>query len=173
MDYIDIVYGSCNVDRGMSAKLGFSRVLVANEDLKVINVDEKVSGAEGALAIGRDTAKLYAAVRSHAKAVAIIGARIDRKLLEEMSGNGVVLCMPMEQLTTCSGLERTKRIYFMRKLYAAARKRDIHVSFASFARDKLQLCSYMQLIEMAKRIGATEQYARYSLAEINGSLVES
>ena len=48
----------------------------------------------------------------------------------------------------------------------------LEVCFATFAKSNLNLCSYMQLIELAKLLGADEDYARKSISSVTKSLVE-
>ena len=112
-------------------------------------------------------------MKNGASAVAITDSYIDRKLMDTIKENKCILCMPLGTITASYGVERARNIYRMRKLFADARKRGIEVCFISMAKTPQFLNSYMQLIELAKLLGADERYARYSISEITKALVEA
>lgn len=173
MDYYDVVLDVCNIDEGLGRRLGFKRIFAANKDLKLTDVDNpKVESAIDGIIIGANKKKLFAYARGGVRAVIILDSRIDKKLMEQISGNGIVLCMPLSVITSSCGLERSRSIYLMNRLFAYAKKSKIHVSFVTLASSNIYLASSAQLIELAMLVGADEPYARYSISNINKGLVE-
>lgn len=170
MDFYDFADIS-TMDKSVEDKLGFKRIFLANRDSKLINVDnEKEHITRDSVCMGLNKKRLVTASVQGAKAIIITDSRINRELMEHISRGNIVLCMPLSNITSTNGLNRTKRIYMMSKLLNHARKNKIDVSFISMARSNEQLLSYAQLIELAKLIGADEQYARNSLSIINKRL---
>ena len=173
MDYYDVAFDACRIDGGMERSLGFKRIFAVNRDLRLTDVDDpKAKGSVEGVIIGANKRKLLAFARGGVRAAIVSDSRIDKKLMEQMADSGIVLCMPMSAITASAGLERTKTIYMMSSLFAHARKSGIHVSFVTLAGSSLYLASSAQLIELATLVGADEQYARYSISEINRQLVE-
>lgn len=172
MNFYDIVSETCQVDGAMEKKLGFKKIFTINKDIRAVGRgDENRKLTERCIAFGRAKEQLLALAKNGASAVAITDSYIDRKLMEVIRENNCVLCMPMSTITASYGVERARNIYRMSRLYRDARKRGIEVCFASMAKTRLNLNSYMQLIELAKLLGADERYARYSISEITKSMV--
>ncbi|MCW6160530.1 MAG: hypothetical protein LVQ95_05605 [Candidatus Micrarchaeales archaeon] len=173
MNFYDIAADSCTFDSAFEKRLGFKRIFVVNRDIAAVGRgDENKQITERSIAFGKAEEQLLALVKNGASAVAITDSYIDRKLMESIRENKCVLCLPMSIITASYGVERARNVYRMRKLFADARKRGIDVCFASMAKTPAYLNSYMQLIELAKLVGAEERYARYSMSEITKSLVE-
>ena len=124
------------------------------------------------IAFGKEANQLLNLVKHGARAVAITDSYIDKQLMNEIKDRDCVLLMPMSAITASYGLQRAHNIYKMAKLFAYARKMKIEVCFASTAKTPLHLNSYIQLIELAKLVGAEEAYARYSLNKVTKSIVE-
>ena len=172
MDYYDIVLNTCKIEDGLESRLGFKKMFMTGRDVGLFEVDSpKVKNAAGGIIIGANKGKLFACARGEVKAVVISDSRIDKKLIEWMAGNGIVLCMPMSAITASFGIDRAKIIYLMEKLFSYAKKSGVHVSFVTLAGSNLYLSSIEQLVELAKLVGADEQYARYSIGSINRTLI--
>ncbi|MDE1856748.1 MAG: hypothetical protein KGH98_01545 [Candidatus Micrarchaeota archaeon] len=157
---------TCSFETGFEKRLGFARILSAGKDFAESDIDQK-RGAVATLAIGSDESGLIEAVKRGAKAVVISDLTIGKKLIETMKANGTVLCLPMSMITETYGDRRVRNTYKMSKLFAYAKKQGLEVSVVSMAASKESMCSYMQLIQLARLIGAEERYARYSLSEVN------
>ncbi|MCL4403130.1 MAG: hypothetical protein M1500_03050 [Candidatus Marsarchaeota archaeon] len=174
MHFYDIVLNSCDVSKDLTAKLGFTSVGRAGSDIGIIdaNAQHVIKESIGkAIAFGSDEGKLSALVRKGVAAVHIDGYKIDRKLMEEIAANDCILCIDTKSITNSYGTRRTKALYRASRLFKLAKKRKIRVSFATMAASVDEMLSKIQIIEIAKLIGADEQYARYSISEINGYLV--
>ncbi len=104
-------------------------------------------------------------------AVVFPDSRINKKALEQMKEREIALCIQLSQLTGSHSLQRSRNLYMASKLFDYAAGIGIEVSFATFAKSREHLCSYMQIIELAKLLGASEEYARGSLSGTNNSLV--
>jgi hypothetical protein len=172
LKYYDLVSGSCEVSADFAKRLGFERVFRAGVDIKLVDSDsEKGTSCDNCIAYGTDKKRLTAFAGSGARGVAIKDMRADGKLLSVMSENNCILCIPTTVFTSRSGIERSKLFYRAGILLDTARKKHIRVSFISIADSKLHVCSYMQLIEIAKLVGADEQFARNSISTVNGELL--
>jgi RNase P/RNase MRP subunit p30 len=102
-------------------------------------------------------------------AIVFPDSRINKKALEQMKEREIALCIQLSNLTMSYGLQRSRNLYMASKLFDYAKGMEIDVCFASFARTNVQLCSYIQIIELARLLGADEEYAKKSLS-MNGSL---
>ena len=115
--------------------------------------------------------QLTALAHRGVRGIAITDSFIDRKLLDMIKENGCILILPMSIVTASYGIERSRNIYRMGRLLLNAQSREIPVSFVSMAKTMQHMNSYMQLIELAKLVGADERYATHSISLTNGKLV--
>jgi hypothetical protein len=168
LEYYDIVSETCDPSDNLAERLGFRKIFSINKDIPAMGAGFKQGKETGeGIAFGRDVTQLITFVKNGVKAVSITGSFIDEKLMEAIAANGTILCLPMSQITASHGQERSKNVFRMRRLFKKAMKMKIPISFASMAKTPKFMNSYMQLIELAKLIGADDKYARYSLGEIN------
>ena len=116
---------------------------------------------------GTDKKLLEEASKGGARALIIEDMRTDRSLIETMAKKGTALCMPVGAITSKEGIERSRAIFMMSGLFSYAKHRGLHVGFVSLAQSKTGLCSSMQLVELARLVGADEQYAKYSISTVN------
>lgn len=161
------------IDANLVKRLGFKNIFALNKDIKAVghgHENQKVD--ENRIAFGMDKNQLAVLVKNGANAIAITDSYIDKKLMETIKKEKCVLCMPMSTITASYGVERSRNIYKMGKLFAYARKIGIDVCFVSMAKTPGYMNSYMQLIELAKLLGSDEQYARHSISIITKSIVE-
>lgn len=105
------------------------------------------------------------------RAIVFPDSRINKKAMEQMLSHEILLCLPMSMITSSTGMNRSKSMYMMSRLLDHARSIKLDTAFVTLAKTDSNLCSYMQLIELAKLMGADEAYARRSISEINKSLV--
>ncbi len=166
MECYDLVSETCEFDEQFAKRLGFKKIFAINKDIKAVGHGSESSNVDG-IAFGKDKAQLFALVRHGARFIAITDSYIDKKLMHGIKENKTVLCMPMSIITASYGPERARNTYRMKKLFDAARKMGIEVAFVSMAKTKDYMNSYMQLIELARLVGADERYARYSIGEVN------
>ncbi len=174
MDSYDIVLDSCETDSGFAGMIGFKQLGVVGRGIGMIDADRLHnidSVQKRSIAFGSDAGKLSALVRKGVAAVHVSEFRIDRKLIEDIAANDCVLCISTKEITNTYGAKRARMLYKASRLFRLAKKRKIRVAFATMASSLNEMLSKIQLIEIAKLIGADEQYARYSIGEINGYLV--
>ena len=167
MEFNDIVYSSCDADRGFVERLGFKRALVLGKDIQIRDLDKsKDTNASGLIVIGSNKQRLEGAAKSGALAIEITDYRIDRKLMHTIKERGVRLLVSFAALKRLEGNSRQRALYMMSKLLRTAMKMKIEVRFASMAESRLQMFSSMQLIELAKLIGADEGAARAGISKL-------
>jgi len=171
MEYYDVAYETCGTDSKLEKRLGYERIFSSKEAKVVDGNSYKGSEVEDSLFISSPRANIMAALKASPKAVVFPDSRIDRKVIKVVAEREVALCIPIGDLTSSYGLQRSRSLYMTSKLFDYARSKKIDVSFVTLARDRTQLCSYIQLIEMAKLLGASEEYARESISKINKSMV--
>ncbi|MGI0133873.1 MAG: hypothetical protein ACREBW_02800 [Candidatus Micrarchaeaceae archaeon] len=173
MDFYDIVMPSCEFDNWFAQRLGFRKIFVCGKDIELANADKTTSFPEkDFIAVGANKNNLLVAARAGASAVVITDSRIDRKLMEELREQKTALIIPTSLVTSSYSLERPKRLYMLSRLHSHARKLGIDVGFATMAESRSNMCSYIQLIEMAKLIGADGHQARHGIGEVNRSVVD-
>jgi RNase P/RNase MRP subunit p30 len=142
-----------------------------NKEIKTAEGVYKSEQVEESMFINSDKIDILAVLNSNPKAVVFPDLKINKKALQKMQEKGIILCIPTSAITSTSGLTRSKMLYLAAKLLKYAKSIKLEVSFATLAKTNLHLCSYMQMIEIAKLIGADEEYARNSISEINKSMV--
>jgi hypothetical protein len=172
LPYYDIVFESCTIDKQLEDKLGFGKIGVIPRDIGFAELDKHALGNERKVIATGPAGKLISAVNSGVPAVCIANADVEKDLIAAMSDNGTVLCVPLSEMMGLYGLKRSRLFFKMGKLFTYARKHDVEVSFVTLARSRSMMCSNMQVLELAKLVGATEDYARKSINEVNKGLVE-
>ena len=173
MDFYDIVMPSCAFENNFAQRLGFKRIFTCGKDIALANADKSGSFPDkDFVAIGANKNNLLAAARAGARAVVITDSRIDRTLMEELREQKTTLLMPISLVTSSYSLERPKRLYMISKLYSHAKKLGIEIGFATLAEARSNMCSYIQMVEIAKLIGADEHQARYGISEVNRAVVD-
>ncbi|MGC8651720.1 MAG: hypothetical protein ACP5UH_00500 [Candidatus Micrarchaeia archaeon] len=171
MDYYDIVMDSCSIPKGFERVLGFKSIFVSGRDFKLADAD---SGAEteGTVAFGRSNERLIHASKHLAIAVIPLALELDRKLIETLKDNGTALLIPLSSIYTAgSDFALSRNMHLASKLLENASRKRVRVGFVTMARSFVQLESRMQLIELAKHIGANEDEARRGVS-LAGELVK-
>lgn len=171
-DFYDVVAQTCLLDPLLARQLGFRRVFVSNTDLRVEHVDLKIGQFGAAIAFGSDKKRLYEHARNGTRALAIADSGIDLKLLDSMADNRTILCLALNNLVSSYNFDLAKQISRTRNLVSRAQKYKIPIAVVSLAQSRINLCSTLQLLELAKLLGLEERYARYSLGEVNKSLCD-
>lgn len=127
----------------------------------------------GSIALAQsDDKDILALIKGGPGAIVFKDMHINKRAMDKMREFDIALCLPISFITCSYGLQRSRSIYLMSRLFAHARSIKLEVSFATLAMNNMHLCSYIQLMELARLLGAEEEYARRSISEINGSLVE-
>lgn len=171
MPYYDIVFEGCSADGGTVRKLGFSKIGVIPKDIGFADLSAKGNNDRNCIVTG-PPGKLLSAANGGVAGIYIQDYTIDRKLIQTMADNSCVLCIALADLMPLYGLKRSKLMFRIGKLVSAARKERASVGFLTMAKSDSAMCSYMQIIEIAKLLGADEDYARKSLSVANKSLLE-
>ncbi len=168
LEFFDIAHAGVADDAACKA-LGFGRILAMEKDISVSRLaSDKI---EDSIFIGRGDA-LQIAAKRRPKAICITDFRIDRSLIAAMRDREIALCIGFNDIISSVGLRRQAMLYMSSRLFDYARKKDVEVAFASMANSKVMLLSYVQLIELAKLIGADDAYARRSLSMVTPGLIE-
>jgi hypothetical protein len=172
LDYYDVAYETCDINKDLERSLGFKRIFVANKDVKIVDGGHyKGNDVEKSIFIDSGKGEIFSALNLSPAAVVFFDMKINKKALEQMKERKIALCMPISALTSSYGLQRSRSLYMMTKLLHHAKSIKLDVVFLTLAKTKTNLCSYMQLLEIAKLIGADEEYARKSMSEISKLLV--
>ncbi|MDE1868771.1 MAG: hypothetical protein KGH60_02285 [Candidatus Micrarchaeota archaeon] len=173
MDFYDIVMPSCEFDDKFAKRLGLKGIFKCGADIKLANADKQSSFPEGRfIAVGSNKNNLIAAARAGAAAVVVSDSRIDRKLMMELKEQKTALILPTTLITSSYNLERPKRLYMMGRLYSHAKRLGLDIGFATMAESKANMCSYMQVIQLARLVGADESQARHGVSAVNPSIVD-
>jgi len=169
LDLFDITY-DFNIDKEFTSRLGFKDIFILGKDIKFSK--EKKGYALG-IGISRDTKTLEYFIQNKFSAILIEDYIINKKIIADMKEKNIMLCFSIGSIISAYGLERSKLIYKMSKLFDYARSKRINICFASFAKDEKQMVSKLQLIALAKLICSDEQYIKYSLSENLPMLVDT
>ncbi len=169
--YYDVVFSSCNIDSDLESRLGFSKIGVIPESIAFVDLQERGVGKERKAIASGPAGKLIQAVNMGVSAVYLKEMEADKKLISSLADNGVALCISLSDIMELYGLRRSHAIFKAGRLLSSARKGGVDVAFVTLARSRSSMCSYMQMVELAKLMGADEGYARKSISEANRRLV--
>ncbi|MGC8649281.1 MAG: hypothetical protein ACP5UN_03650 [Candidatus Micrarchaeia archaeon] len=169
MDFYDIVY-DFDFDDKLIRKLNFKKVFILGKDITFSN---SRSDSRKDIGISSDIKTLEYFIQNRFNAVLIDDYTINKKIIAEIKEKNIILCFSLSSIMNVYGFERSKIIYKMSKLFDYAKSKRINLCFASFAQKPSHLASVMQLIELAKLIGADERYLRYCLSETLKNLVDA
>ncbi|MCL5115031.1 MAG: hypothetical protein M1528_00630 [Candidatus Marsarchaeota archaeon] len=170
--YYDLVFGSCDIDSELPGRLGFKKIGIVDEDIQVVDVSGgKKANSTDAIAVGPAGAALIGEASRGVKSILIKDYSLDNSLVAAIAENNTILVMPVSDLMKVSGIKRSRLMFKMQRLVESAKKHKIQVAFVTMADSRGNMCSYMQLIELSKLIGADGDYARRSVSETNRVLV--
>ncbi|MCL4381013.1 hypothetical protein M1141_01925 [Candidatus Marsarchaeota archaeon] len=159
MEYYDIVLGSCAFDEQTGKRLGFRKIF-------------KVDPGQGrGIAYSSDKRAMHLVKDNEVSAVICADYRIDKKLIQLMRKRNAVLCIPLPSAKQRFAL--SKDLYRLQNLFSYAMKSKVRATFISLAQSREYMCSYMQLIEFAKFVGATEDYARLCISRFTAGVFGS
>lgn len=171
MDFYDLAQPAAT-DGALSGSLGFKKIYTVGRDVDVVNASAAKGDLSDTICIGAAGEVLCAVAKRSPRAIIVSDFRIDRKLIAIMAERDVTLCIGMDSIIESSAHNRTRAIYMQSKLLAYAMGKKMDVAFVSLARSQENLCSPMQLIALAKVLGASDGYARESVSGVNASLVD-
>jgi hypothetical protein len=167
LEYYDIVRSSCNFDEKLCMKLGFKGIAKAPGDISITDAASgRIVRGERNIVYGSGNL-LIGAVKKGAGAVWITDYLLDKKLLDVISDNSIPLVFPLSDIIFAKGLQRPRLMAKMSVLLKYSKKLGLGISFITLADSQKNMCSYMQLIEIAKLLGADDELARTGLSEIN------
>ena len=173
LPYYDAIFDTCEVSDALVGRLGFKRMIVLGRDLPVIRTDARgLGGEKRALAVGRDSARLAAAVKGGVASACLEEPIMDKELLAAMADNDCILCVPMSGIMSAFGLRRARLMYRTGRLISKAEKMGVPVGIVTMAPSNALMCSYMQMVELARLMGVEEGFARESISVTNRRLVE-
>jgi RNase P/RNase MRP subunit p30 len=123
--------------------------------------------------MGKISINLIKASRRFAKGIIPLEMEVDKRVIESIKENDSMLLIPLNHILTTYGMVRVRNIKMTSRTLEYALKRRINIGFITLASSEGQLVSYMQLIELAKLIGAPENIARSGISEINKHISEA
>ncbi len=149
---------SCNINDKIEKKLGFKKIYQV-----VINSNSKI--------VYQTNPKLIKLIKTkQINAVVSTDYNIDKNLFELISKNKIIVCIKIPN--TSQKFDLSRNLYKISKLFSYLNKNKIFATFITLSHSNQYLCSYIQLIEFAKFIGADEQYAKFCLNNINKILIQ-
>lgn len=155
--YFDLVH-MADVDRGLVSRLGYKRIFSENE-IKVVDSLKSNNGSKLILRSG-EVGKIDRWVRDNN----VIGIIIEdytlvRKIITAIKDNDKLLLFVAGDLTDVDRNARLRNITRMRTLFKSAVHYGVETSLITLAKDCACLLSSLQMVEIAKLIGADEKQA--------------
>ncbi len=172
MPYYDIVYEGCDFSNDFQERLGFSKIFSIGKDIELYDSDKKAGDCDGCIAYGSNASNMIHMARSGAKAIMMKDFKIEKKLLEIAIENGCILLVPVNSIVSSYGFERSRNLFKASKFLRYVKKKGAKISFISMASSKTGMCSYMQLVELAKMLGASEEEARAGISKTTKSVFD-
>ncbi len=149
--------------KGLEKVLGFDKIFISEKDIDISSNKSKIG-----LSSDKNIIRI---VRSGGIGVIFDNYRIEGKLIAEMKANDSVAYIPLYKITESYRLYRSREIYKASKLIKYLKRKRISIGFITFTESVEGMCSYMQIMELAKLIGADEDMAKKGISEINEKLI--
>lgn len=157
MQYYDVA--GFEVSGELASRLGFSRVYLSGRDVQLL--EDRMPGAGKAIVRSSNPGILAKALRSrNTVGIVISGSELLRKVVEEVRINGKLLVFVASELTAASPSDRLRNLQRMRRLLQFATHMRAEAAIISLAGGKEYLMSRMQMVEIARLIGADDGQAR-------------
>lgn len=158
MEAFDLV--RTDVEAAFAERLGFKEIL-------------PFRSIKNSTRIGMSSdANILQKVRSGGVGVISEDYSIDGKLIAEMKANGTALYISLGRIINSYGLRRSRNIYLARRMFRYAKRKRLSMGFVTLADSDGQMCSAIQMLSLAKLIGADENVARSSLEKVNSLLLK-
>lgn len=148
---------------GFEKVLGFDRIFISEKDIDISSNRSKIG-----LSSDKNIIRI---VRSGGIGVIFDNYRIEGRLIAEMKANDSVAYIPLYKITESYRLYRSREIYKASKLIKYLKRKRINIGFITFSESVEGMCSYIQIMELAKLIGADEDMAKKGISEINEKLI--
>jgi hypothetical protein len=173
LDFYDVAFDSCNVTKALESSLGYKRIFLSKKDIDIIDGNSKYEkdDIENSIFIDFGKESINSIIKMNPSAIVFANLRLDKKAMENMRENDVALCIPTSMITSTYALQRSKTLYWTSRLFKYAKSIKLNVSFATLAKSNIHLCSYIQLVELAKLLDDDEKYIKHCISETNKSLV--
>ena len=156
MEYYDIVLESCTFDEELEKKLGFKKIFKLN--LSNNNISHRIAYL--------NNPKILYLIKNHKiDAVICNDYSLNKKFTELIKRHKIILYFLIPN--TKERFILSKDLFKLQITFNYVIKNKIKASFISLASSPKYLCSYIQIIEFAKFIGADEQYVRLCLNKFN------
>ena len=153
------------VDRKTASLLGYKKIFTRSE----IPVADKLDSSQPCIVRSGEAGMLSRALRrSNVLGVIIKDNELLRMIVEEAVVNEKVICLSVHDLTCVDTRSRQRNLYRMRGLMAFAMRSKARIALVTAAEVESCLLSSMQMMEIAKYLGAKEEQAK----KILGSLGE-
>ncbi|HUB92534.1 MAG TPA: hypothetical protein VL945_01090 [Candidatus Saccharimonadales bacterium] len=162
MAYYDLVNMDAP-DRKTASILGFKKIFSKKELPVVDNLGYTgrcilASGEAGMLGRGLR--------RNNVTGIMINDSELIRMAVEEVVDTEKILVLPVHGITCGETRARLRNIYRMRGLMATATRSKAKIALVTMAEDESCMLSALQMVEVAKFIGATEAQAKKMVGAI-------
>lgn len=164
MAYYDLVKMEA-VERKTASILGYKKIFLKNE-IPIVNGPE--SNGKCIVMNGEPGMLSRALRRSNVIGIIIRDNELIRQAVEEAAENGKLLVFPIRDITCTDTRTRMRNLYRMRGLMAFATHSKAKISLVTLAEDESELLSTIQMLEIAKFLGAKEDHAREMLSNLGG-----
>jgi hypothetical protein len=169
--YYDLVAPGFEPDPGLVGRLGFEKVFSCGKDIAFLDSDSGAVSESRFVCAGYKGNGMMAAIRNGASAIVPLGLEIERKVAEYAEGSETVVCVPVSRIISGFGFNRLRNIGRAKSLLRVCRKYGTKFTFVTFAENAFGMLSYMQVIEIAKMLGASESEARAAVSIANRLIV--
>lgn len=163
--YFDLT--NMQIDRKMVKILGFKRIFTTEE----ICITEGLNTEKACIVMSGEPGILGRALhRNNVKGIIIKDNELLKMVVEEVKNAGKLLCFSTHDLTCVDTRMRLRNIHRMRNLIAFATRSKAKIALLTLADDESCLLSSLQMVEVAKFLGATEEHAKSMVSNIGDVL---
>ncbi len=149
----------------LAKRLGYSRIFTSSD----ISIARKQS-VRKCIFIGSEKGRLDHAIRDSSVIGIVLEDSIESKsVIEHAASEGKPIFLIATHLTSAATQARLRSIYRMRRLFGFARHARASIGIISLASEPAELLSSMQMLEIAKMLGADEPYAKEMLEVLSGA----
>ncbi len=162
MDAYDLVRTEVNLS--LSKRLGFTEIISA--------VKAHLGAPESKVMMATEPTSLRR-IREGIIGLISTDYKIGGQMLAEISDNETAVFIAVSPIISGYGIQRSRQIFRAAALFNQSEKKDIQVGFVSFAGTSAELCSRIQLLQLAKLISEDDSYAKRSISETNSLLLKA
>ena len=173
MAYFDIVNGAADENEATNfAKLfGYKKIFTLGKEVFILDCkDVNPSDKKVIIRNNANTGMLVKCLRMQNVIGILTDSAPSGNVLESIKQNNKIIILNSSELTCVDKRQRISNLFRFKRIVSSGMHKKTEIAIATFANDKEQMLSSMQLVEIAKFIGADGDTARKMVSKFGDVL---